>query len=283
MDIWINDDHISLLTEQQVQEICAPLFKELNLIGFEYARVYPDGSRAELSTHSKYLLHSYVVNKYFIDIYTPNLLPDRSGFIFPDDWAEAQPEVQKNKLKKQLQHESQHFNFGNSLCIFKRFPGFCEYYLFFCNQNDSAARYSLLSNFEVLEHFIIYFKYKAHTLIEQAIDNKLVAAWRQETDFSNKKPTVNPCLKKFQIKRYYLENKDTYLTAKEARCIAYLMQGFSMSEIGEKTFTSARTVETHINTIKAKLGCEKKSEIFAVIEENKLSMQILLGIIDAIE
>lgn len=74
---------------------------------------------------------------------------------------------------------------------------------------------------------------------------------------------------KYQIKNninqrsYYIGNslKDSGLTNREIECLFYAVRGKTASQIGKILSISKRTVETHINNIKSKLGCVTKSDL----------------------
>lgn len=58
------------------------------------------------------------------------------------------------------------------------------------------------------------------------------------------------------------EDIDFGLTQKEFECFFYLLRGKSTTEISSILYRSARTIETHIESIKNKLGLTKRSELF---------------------
>ncbi len=51
------------------------------------------------------------------------------------------------------------------------------------------------------------------------------------------------------------------LTDREMDCLFYLLRGCTGKQIAKQLNLSPRTVETHINNIKLRLGCENKSDI----------------------
>ncbi len=58
-------------------------------------------------------------------------------------------------------------------------------------------------------------------------------------------------------------NENPKLRHSELDCARYLLMGKPMREIAEELLISPRTVETHIENIKNKLGCNKKSEVIS--------------------
>lgn len=57
------------------------------------------------------------------------------------------------------------------------------------------------------------------------------------------------------------------ITLREAQCLFYLLKGKSARETGLKLFISQRTVEFHLNVLKEKLNCRKKSELIEKASE----------------
>lgn len=51
------------------------------------------------------------------------------------------------------------------------------------------------------------------------------------------------------------------LSERQNECLFYLVRGKSCREIGEILALSPRTIETHVDEIKNKLGCQHKSEV----------------------
>jgi DNA-binding CsgD family transcriptional regulator len=55
--------------------------------------------------------------------------------------------------------------------------------------------------------------------------------------------------------------KANKLSTRQLECLFYILRGKSMKEIGKKLQISHRTVETHLEEIKTKLKCKKKSDL----------------------
>lgn len=74
-------------------------------------------------------------------------------------------------------------------------------------------------------------------------------------------------------KVFYLTttSKTDYLTQRELDVLKFLLYGRTAKEIGLQLRISYRTVETHINLIKEKLGCRSKSEIISKALNLKLA------------
>lgn len=57
------------------------------------------------------------------------------------------------------------------------------------------------------------------------------------------------------------------LTSREIEVLYYLLQSYSAKDIARTLFLSCRTIEGHIDRLKDKLGCKKRSEIIELGKE----------------
>ena len=72
---------------------------------------------------------------------------------------------------------------------------------------------------------------------------------KYKNDNPNRSYTVNTLFNK------------TELSQREKDCVFYLLRGFSMKEIGKKLEISWRTVESYVNNIKFKWGCQNRKAV----------------------
>lgn len=59
----------------------------------------------------------------------------------------------------------------------------------------------------------------------------------------------------------YISQSHLSLSPREKECVLYLARGMTAKEIGRQLKISSRTVERHLEHIKNKLGCPRRSEI----------------------
>lgn len=59
------------------------------------------------------------------------------------------------------------------------------------------------------------------------------------------------------------------LTVREKECARYLVKGMTAKEIGRVLKISYRTVECHIENIKAKFGCSRQAQLVSMIMDSK--------------
>lgn len=104
------------------------------------------------------------------------------------------------------------------------------------------------------------------TTIESDTMQKFTAALIQsDKQYHNKSSNE----RSYQINNYI----DLTLTPREQDCLCYLVRGKTMAQIAELLHLSRRTIESHIESIKNKFGCNKKSDIIEIgILQGYLSM-----------
>ncbi len=65
----------------------------------------------------------------------------------------------------------------------------------------------------------------------------------------------------------YITHKYKKLSKRETECAYYLIRGMTYKEIGRVLDISPRTVECHIDSMKIKLNCYKRSQLVSKILE----------------
>ena len=78
------------------------------------------------------------------------------------------------------------------------------------------------------------------------------------------------------LRTYFLgkEYADIYLTKREAECMFWIMQDYTISETAFKMALSARTVEFYVKNMKLKLQCKSKKKLVEKILQSSLLQQL---------
>lgn len=78
------------------------------------------------------------------------------------------------------------------------------------------------------------------------------------------------------LRAYYLgsEFHDIYLTKREAECMFWMIQEYTIPQAAEKMALSARTVEFYVKNLKLKLHCKNKKELLEKILKSGLLKQL---------
>ena len=156
-------------------------------------------------------------------------------------------------------------NIDNKFEITTRIQNGQEIFGFATSQNNDVINEFYFNNIGYLHQFIFYFKEKARDIIRlrEKKDNCFYISTRGVSINDNHhKLEVNSL--DFQPNRYFLNNAfGTYnLTRREVEVLLFWLQGNSSKEIAIKLKLSARTIESHISSLKDKLHRQKRSELF---------------------
>lgn len=81
---------------------------------------------------------------------------------------------------------------------------------------------------------------------------------------------------KRDLRTYYLNHpySDVYLTRREAECLFWLVQEYTINETAFEMNLSPRTVEYYVKNIKIKLCCETKRKLINTILQSDLLLQL---------
>lgn len=79
-----------------------------------------------------------------------------------------------------------------------------------------------------------------------------------------------------EIRTYYLgdEYPDVHLTKREAECMFWMMQDFTIPQTACNMALSARTVEFYVKKLKIKLHCKSKKTLIDKILQTSLLQQL---------
>lgn len=249
-------EHISLLYAQDVFKICEDLFKCSGINAFSYSKIYPDGSRAELWSDAKALNHTFIKKKYISRTYTPIMFKEHEKYSVLKIKVESFPKSIKEKYLQQIADLREYFNYDNPFLIIDKEAKYCEFFLFHSSKDKIDIINYYINHLKELESFTIYFKNKAAKLITHVENNKIVKPWRQVYTQNHR---LTPPTKDHRPLNYLYLNKG--LTKRELKIAHYLLLGKSARECSDALYISKRTVERHIENIKHKLNCRKRSEL----------------------
>lgn len=255
MGIIIPDNHISIVTESDVFSICKPLFESSKITYFHYSRIYKNGLTFGLVTNSKW--HKYVLE----NNYVPPQCELKSGIHLK---RETNPSAAKAAQT--------HFNLNSFINLVKEKDQYIEVCGFASNMGNIIGYY--IDNLSLLNKFVLYFKEKAHDLIDLSC-SQAVLMEHYAKYFSNTRiifDNSDKLSKALDLEKYHFgdKSKKEYVTFQELQCLRYLATGRSPKEIGQILKISHRTVETHINTMKQRFGLNYKHQLIALFEKNDL-------------
>jgi len=267
----LSDDLIQIFRKQSfckqtfldMKEICDPAATEFGFLFFEYARVYDDGTACIL--YSDPDIANYVVSKELhISAHVPEQILDTEFWFMPDANG---PYSQVVKDIKCL------FNSSSVANYIRRHVGFYEMFSFWREEDQSVALNKFINMKESLELYCNQFASQASKLILSVNQDrfKLTEAMLPNFQGLSSDKNINAAKLPFYLEkvRYEIFKLNNYiypkLSIQELKCIYFLMEGKTATNIADLLNLSLRTVEMHLNSIKLKLNCQKKSDIIGTL------------------
>ena len=168
----------------------------------------------------------------------------------------------------------QYFNTSNGFTLVEKYENACDMYHFATTNDNEQFHNYLLNNLDLLQKFALYFKDEADRLIkngEKFEENKFSVSATTKVQQNEIAKTLNyqdsfnanAALNRLTLHKFYLVGKfhGRWLTRQECRCIAWLIRGKTLKEIGLILQISAKTVIEHIEHVKDKLNCYKQTSL----------------------
>jgi LuxR family quorum-sensing system transcriptional regulator SolR len=244
----LSDTHIGCVTENKVKEVTKPFFDISGIDYFFYTEFFKTGHTFCLSTNAQWFKTFYELDLHKL---TPNF--PANGYRLCEV---SNPIIAANAKT--------HFNIQNYLILTKEFD---DHYLmagFGTTYPNEAVSDYYINNRDILDKFIYYFKQKAADLIIESKQPQNIIALPEYSKSGLKLAFVDSKPLHF----LNLNSLPLMLSKREQECISYFLQGDTIRSTADKLFISPRTVETHLDNIKNKLGCHKKSELIALLIKN---------------
>lgn len=250
-------------TFRSMQELCAPLVKKLGFSAFEYAKVYDDQTAFIL--YSDPTIANYIISKeYHISAHAPQEVIRNEFWYIPgmiDTYA------QSNENIKSISNSNSCINY------IRRHAGFYEMFCFWTSEDRNLATIKFFNFKEALEQYACNFTEQAKGLILLTDQDRFKLTDAMLPNFQGLDVTQpsNHIKFNFYIKRMQQElvKLNTVLphklSSQELKCIHYLIEGKTATDIAKLLHLSPRTIEMHLNSIKLKLNCPKKSAIVGAL------------------
>lgn len=285
----IKNDHISFSSGFDVYQICRPILRAFKFQHFTFCRIFPDGSRAILTTTPESLYDLYKNKEYLFRDRSKQSDFDLSDFEshkkiqynFHSEQVDAIPEKFKNVREtylKQIQYEKERQNISDRFTISIRYKKYYESFIFFipvgvCQKNI------YLNNLEILNHFRAFFLDKGNQLIAKAEKDKILKPFNRtnRTVEIAQIADINQIIHEMNPDRYYIADSNTYLTKRQMICAAYLMHSYRAKQIAKITNLSNRTVEDYITEIRRKFNCKERHQLIEKLVSTFPGYRILLS------
>jgi DNA-binding CsgD family transcriptional regulator len=262
--------HIALTSSDDISQITLPLKKFFGITYFNYVKLYKNGSRIILTDRADFIGYFYQNGLWQNNAVAKLEKLDQSSFHL---WHEfnGQPSFIIGKEK---------FSIDNGITVAETYDDYTELYYFGTLPENNSIIGLYLRNFDVLQHFILYFKEKAHAIIQKADRDKIILPPSPILREVSTELTIKDKIEMFfdatPIEKIYVdENKGIYLTKREAACLHLLLKGNTAKQIGKVLSLSNRTIEDYITSIKNKLNVSSKKELIIKAIETNLNKKLI--------
>ena len=250
-----SDKHITRTSQANVAEICRPLFAQLNLNYFHYGRFYKDGSLTVL--YSRIDWHDCF---YTSNFQTAVPLPKQ-----PIQFGQYNVCLWQGTLSDTVTHAARNLcDLDHPINITIAQKDYFESFAFGTHAGNDTAINTYFNNIETLFQFTHSFKEQAATLIEQADTAKFILPPSSQ---ANELKILDNLSAALTLRG---NQGDIKITLKEMEILKLLCTGLTLQETATALKRSARTIEMHVNHLKTKLGCKKKSQLIAVALKNNI-------------
>lgn len=228
----------------QALNLCRPFFAESGLNAFSYSRVFRDGSRCEVWSDEAAFEHTFKKAKYIVGAYTPQFFSRSERYSLVQKKVETYPRELRERYTNQLIDQREYFDHDNCFMIINRREDFFEYFIYYSSRENGMAVNYYLNNFDKLESFASHFLESAYPLIACADRNRIAAKTCTPHSHKNADSTFVQAL-----------------TSREKDVAKLLVTGATIKDVGVALRISPRTVESHVENMKGKLNCGRKSSL----------------------
>lgn len=261
--ILLPKDHIFLNSSADMDTILSPL-KKIGIHYITFMRNYINGYQIYLSNIEGWVEDYYSNELYRQFISNPPNEYKSCSVIWPKD---------KKLLVFDLAKER--YNSDHGVTYIKTRKNYSDYYFFSTTQDNPNIINFYLNNGDILERFIAYFEDRAELLIKKAEEgkvklppSKIVLNNQSESNSYYDEMNLLNAIREMTIRKYALKSREYYgarLSRQEITCVIYYANRYTAEETGLKMNISNRTVETYFQSIKNKLGCDRKEDIVRIL------------------
>lgn len=242
----------------EINKLAEPLFKNFNITTFAHIKIFKD-SLFHVTNNQQWLAF-YCANKLFDSAHYQHEINNLSNHYF----------VLRND-KASLVKAMHNYAVWHGLCIYKKYDDYVEMWNFATTKENVEIYNFYLNNMHYLERFIVYFKNQAKDIIEQPKE-KILLKRKQELILDNHSLSMSEAKRDFlietKLKKLQFYGLKVNISKREIECLHLLAKGKMLKEIALILNISTRTIETHLNQLKVKLGCYYKNELVNFYDKN---------------
>lgn len=256
----IENEQIKCFIESsdKVSEI-ASVLENLKIYHFTFLERFDNGETIYFSNNKNWI-KDYFEKELYKTSQFDKTTPEFENFKYII-WPETSPlEVYK--------HARDYYDSDHGITLIKKKPNSRRYFFFSTRQNLEIVRQTYINHLDALERFAFFFEQEAAEQIQLA--TKAIKIPRKKIHSSMLKQQNNASLEKFYESTklslpQFIEAPSlgfVRVSPQEWKCFQLISDHYTMPEIAEKLGRSVRTIEAHLNSLKSKFGCFRKTELF---------------------
>lgn len=262
--IWINSC-------DEIQSICQDFFNKTDIHYYNYVRIFHDGSRISLTNNKAWATYIFTYHEQHKFLFE-ECLPER-GYSQYAIWDNDK----KHRDDSLLKIAREQYNIDHGLTITTAYEGYVELQYFGTSKENDSINHFYLNNLDFINSFSAFFREKASHIIRKAEKEKIflkehMPFWldkKNKLDKIRRNQHFNEVFN-YQVERYYLSGKykHVYLTVREAQCLTAIIDGLTAKECARIFDISPKTVQIHIEKVKQKMNCHRRSELVTYAQES---------------
>jgi len=248
-------------TTTDIKTIVKELSVRFGIHHFSYVKRYEDYSHILLSSSPEWQEYYYTNELFRI-----------SDLEYPASYYKPGFALWNTFQGQEIFKASKAFGIDHGIVFIKPGNGYCEFFHFATTPENSKILNFYLNHIDLLHQFNNHFKQVAASIIQKGETQRIILPH----DYISQKqsPNENWHFNQQLLMAFLKKDEETMsallprLAKRERECCYYVVQAMTSKQIAQQLNISYRTVEKHIESIKAKLSCKSRSELIALL--NKL-------------
>ncbi len=258
-------NYLRLVSNEDVQTICREKLKPLGITYFLYLIDLKDGRRFLLTNNGAWSEHYFRYKYYNVSHFADIDKQYNTGSYL---WSTLDGQAL-------YQDARNYFNIDHGITLVNKLKNAYEFVYFGTTKDNSNIIHLYLNHLDLLNQFILYFRDKGAPLIKMAKDNMIALPTMEKKQTENNILCFSGNINKQMLVSELLPNKyrlssiynNIVITNREADCVKWLKLGKTANEISDLLSISKRTVDTHLENIKRKLGCKNLFQLGYIISQ----------------
>lgn len=251
---------------EKIDLVGSPFFQNIGITHFGYIKIFNNGTMFRMANNKKWT-REYFEREYYNDIIynMKDVSKDKRRLLLLT--GEPQGEHFTSLCKN--------FDIWNALAIYEKFNEYGEFWFFGTSRQNTEAIDFYINNLFILKKFISYFKDKFSEELKKINTKNMIFSNIEILNIDNEeKKNVSNFFNEINANSYKI-SEELSISKKEFKCLALLVQGKTAKEIARLMGRSFRTIEFHLNNVKKKANCKKKSHLIDLLLSNRTFFSLL--------